>query len=107
MLEILFLFIQKYPEIEGIEIFEHCFLYTAYADDATFFLKDAQSMENLVEVFNTFSLFSGLKSNLKKGKIAGIVAQKGVQVVACGMKCIDLCNEAIKILSTFSHTIAE
>ena len=34
MVEILFLFIIKHPEIKGIEIFEHCFLYTAYADDA-------------------------------------------------------------------------
>ena len=37
VLEILFLCIKKHPEIKGIEIFEHCFLYTAYADDTTFF----------------------------------------------------------------------
>ena len=37
VLEILFLFIKKHPEIKGIEIFEHCFLYTAYTDDTTFF----------------------------------------------------------------------
>ena len=77
MLEILFISIKKHPEIKGIEIFEHCFLYTAYADDTTFFLKDAQSIENLVEIFNTFSLFSGLKPNLTKCKIAGIRALKG------------------------------
>ena len=29
VLEILFLFIKKHPEIKGIEIFEYCFLYTA------------------------------------------------------------------------------
>ena len=57
VLEILFLFIKKQPEVKGIEIFEHCFLYIAYADDMTFFLKDAQSFENLVEVFNTFPFF--------------------------------------------------
>ena len=74
VLEILFLFIKKHPEIKGIEIFEHCFLYTAYADDTTFYLKDAQSIENLVEIFNTFSLFSGLKPNLTKCEIAGIGA---------------------------------
>ena len=28
VLEILFLSIKKHPEIKGIEIFEHCFLYT-------------------------------------------------------------------------------
>ena len=101
MLEILCLSIKKHPEIKGIEIFEHCFLYTAYADDTTFFLKDAQSIENLVEIFNTFSLFSGLKPNLTKCEIAGIGALKGVQVAVCGMRCIDLCNEAIKILGTY------
>ena len=105
--EILFLFIKKRPEIKAIEIFEHCFLYTAYADDTMFFLKDAQSFENLVEVFNAFSLFSGLKPNLTKCEIAGIGALKGVQVAVCGMKCIDLYNEASKILGTFSHKTAE
>ena len=100
MLEILFIFIKKHPEIKGIEIFEHCFLYTAYADD-TFYLKDVQSIENLAEIFNTFSLFSGLKPNLTKCEIAGIGAMKGVQVAVCGMRFIDLCNETIKIIGTY------
>ena len=67
MLEILFLFIKKHPEIKGIEIFEHCFLYTAYADDTMFFLRDAQSIENLVDLI--------------KCEIAGIRALKGVKEV--------------------------
>ena len=45
-----------------------------------FFLKDAQSIETLVEIFNTFSLLSGLKPNLTICERAGIVALKGVQV---------------------------
>ena len=101
VLEILFPFIKNHPEIKGIEIFEHCFLYTAYADDTTLFLKDAQSIENLVEILTIFSHFSGLKSNLIKCEIPGIGALKGIQLVACGMRCIDLCNEAIKILGTY------
>ena len=101
MFEILFLFIKKHPEIKGTEIFEHCFLYTPYADDTTFFLKDAQSIENLVEIFNTFSLFSGLKPNLTKCEISGIGAMKGVQVAVWGMRCINFCTEAIKILGTY------
>ena len=80
MLEILFIFIKKHPEIKGIEIFEYCFLYTAHADDTTSFPKDAQSIENLNEIFNTLSLFSGLKRNLTKYEIAGIEAMKVVQV---------------------------
>ena len=72
MLEILFLHIKNHLEIKGIEIFEHCFLYTAYTNDATFFQKDSQSIAYLVELFNTFSVFSGLKPNLTKCEIAGI-----------------------------------
>ena len=56
-LEILFPLIKKHPRIKGIEIFEHCFLYTAYADDTTFFLKDAQSIAYLVDLFSIFSFF--------------------------------------------------
>ena len=48
-----------------------------------------------------FLFFPGLKPNLTKCEIAGIGAMKGVQVAVCGMRCIDLCNEAIKILGTY------
>ena len=64
-----------------------------------FFLKYAQSIENPVEIFKT--LFSGMKPNLTKSEIAGIRALKRVQVAVCGMRCIDLCNEVIKILGTY------
>ena len=101
VLEVLFLFIKKHSGIKGIKIFEYDFLYTAYADDTTLFLKDAQSIENLVEIFNTFALFSGLKPNLTKCEIVEIGVLKGVQVAACGMRCIYLCNEAIKNLVTY------
>ena len=36
-LEILFLLIKTKPEIAGLTIFDHCYLYSAYADDTTFF----------------------------------------------------------------------
>ena len=38
-LEILFLLIKTKPEIAGLTIFNHCYLYSAYADDTIFFLK--------------------------------------------------------------------
>ena len=89
-LEILFLLIKKHLKITGIEIFEHCFLCTAYVDDTAFFLKDSQSIAYLVELFNPFSVFSGLKPNLTKCEIGGTGALKGVQLAVCSMKCIDL-----------------
>ena len=45
--------------------------------------------------------FSGLKT---KFEIGGIEVLKVVQVAICGMRCIDLNNNAIKILGThFSY----
>ena len=74
------------------------FLYTAYADETTFFLKDTKSVIELMNIFDTFSKFSGLKPNKRKCEIAGIVALKGVQVALCGMRCIDLVPNIVKVL---------
>ena len=100
-LEILFILIKNDPNIKGIEIFEYHYLYTAYAEDTTFFLKDENSIIHLSEKFKLFSNFSGLKPNTIKCKIAGIDVLKGIQPTVCRMKCIDLRNEAIKILGVY------
>ena len=71
-LEILFLLIKTKSEIAGLTIFDHCFLYSAYADDTTFLLKDTISIKNMVNTFHLFSEFSGLKPNLSKCEITGI-----------------------------------
>ena len=39
-LEILFILMKSKSEIEGMTIFNYNYLYSAYADDTTFFLKD-------------------------------------------------------------------
>ena len=52
--------------LEGFEIFQKKFIYTAYADDTTFFLKNTESVINLLEIFNHFSQFFGLKPNKSK-----------------------------------------
>ena len=45
-----------------------------------------------------FLYFSGLKTNLTKSEIAGTGTLKGVQVAVCGMRCIDLNIDTLKIL---------
>lgn len=48
--------------------------------------------------------FSGLTSNLSKCEIPGTGALKGVQVAVCGIKCVDLNNDTLKIPGThFSY----
>ena len=80
---------------------EYCYPYTVYADDTIFFLKDENSIVHLSKKFRLFSDFSGLKRYTIKCEIAGIGVLKEVQEVGCGMRCIDLRNEDIKILSIY------
>ena len=37
---------------KGIEIFKYAFLYTAYANASTLFLRDIQSVKELINSFN-------------------------------------------------------
>ena len=101
--EILFQLIKSKPGIKGLTIFDHCYLYSAYADNTTFSLQGI-SRKHMVDVFYFFSYFFGLKSNFKKSEIASIGALKGVQVAFCGLRCVYLNNDTLKILGThFSY----
>ena len=92
-LEILFILIKSDPNIKRIDIFEYCYLHTAYADDTTLFLKGRNS--------SLFSDFSGLKPNTTKCKIPGKGVLKGVQAAVHGLRCIDLRKKTIKILGIY------
>ena len=100
-LEVAFSLIKANPDIEGLQFFSHTFLYSAHADDTTFFLRNEKSATEVIKPFNKFSLISGLKINNKKCEIAGIGVKKGVKMALCGMDCIDLTEEVIKILGIY------
>ena len=103
-LEVLFELIKSNDDIRGITIFNHTFLYTAFADDSTFFLIDLLSVKNLVDTFKVFSLFSGLNANFSKCEIVGLGSLKGVLEAVCGLKSINLTTDTIKILGVhFSY----
>ena len=97
-LEIFFIMIKTNKNTHGLNIFDHEYLYTAYADDATFFLEDISSIKVVLKDLQCFSSFSGLRPNFTKCEIAGIGVLKSVNVALCGMKCLDLTKECIKIL---------
>ena len=97
-LDVLFTLIKSNKDISGLNFFDHDFLYTAYADDTTFFLNDLISANNVLGNLNLFSIVSGLKPNLDKSEIAGIGVLKNVNVALCGMKSVNLMEQAIKIL---------
>ena len=52
----------------------------------------------LVQTFKEFSCFSGLKPNITKFEIVALGPLKGVLDAVCGLKTVDLTNDAIKIL---------
>ena len=97
-LAIFFILIKTNNNIQGIEIFNHEFLYTAYADDTTFFVKDLNSVKVILSNLDQFHTFSGLRPNLTKFEIAGIGVLKDANVALCGLKSVDLTKESIKML---------
>ena len=70
-LEVLFIKLRNNADIKELKIFDYCFLYTAYADDSTFFVSDILSINEVISCFKNFSFFSGLKPNLDKCEVAG------------------------------------
>ena len=50
-------FIKSKPEIEGLIIFDHFFLYTAYDNDEIFFLKNTIFIKQMVNTFHLSILF--------------------------------------------------
>ena len=98
VLEIVVPSIKENKKIKGLNIFNYNFLYTAYADDTTFFSKYTESMIEVMRVFDIFSSFSGLKPKKSKCEVAGIEALKGAKTALCGMKCIELRLNTVKIL---------
>ena len=59
VLEVFFILLKNNTCIEGLNIFDHIFLYSAYANDDTFFVKNVESIEEIIKVFILFSKFSG------------------------------------------------
>ena len=64
-LEILLHLIKSKLEIKGLTVFGHCYFYSAYGDDTTFFSQHTFSLKNMVDTFIFFILFL-TQTKLKK-----------------------------------------
>ena len=67
-LEILFVTLRSDKNIKGIKIEKNELKLTAYADDASYFMKDKNSAENLMNKIELFSKTSGLEVNRSKSE---------------------------------------
>ena len=101
VLEIAFVKIKKHPDIKSLNVCNNDILYTAYADDTTFFLQNEKSTTEVLNNFNIMSQFSGLKINKSKCEVAEIGVMKGVKVAFCGVECVNLLTNAFKILGIY------
>ena len=81
-----------------MKIFDYESVYTAYANNKTFFLEGISFFKVLLKVLNLFSGFSGLHPSFTKCEIAGIGVLKSVNVELCGVKYLDLTKKCIKVL---------
>ena len=105
LIEKVFTLIKENKDIHRLTFFDHIFLYTAYADDTTFFLKDKESVKEVMNVFDTLSICSGLKPNMSKCEIPGIGVLKEVSLEHWGMECVGLIKNSVKILGIhFSYS---
>ena len=100
-LEVIFSLIKANPNIKGPQFFSHAFLYSTYADDTSFFLRNEKSANEAIKTLDKFSHFSGLKINNAKCEIAGIGVKKGVKMAVCQIDCIDLTEDVIEILGIY------
>ena len=48
-LEVVFSLIKANPDIEGLQLFSHTFLYSPYEDDTTFFLRNEKSATEVIK----------------------------------------------------------
>ena len=105
-LEILFLLTKTKPEITELTVFDHCYLYSACADDTTFSLKDTISMKNMVDTFHFFFRLLRIKTKLVKIGEYRYWSSERVQVTICGMYCVNVKNDTVKTLGThFSYNV--
>ena len=90
--------IKSNPNIKGLNIFNHNYLYTVNSDETNFFLNDQELVRELMKTFKCFSKFSGLKANLLKCEVADLGTLKRVKMTVCGIKFIHLTTGTTKIL---------
>ena len=64
------------------------------------FVRNEKSATEVIKTFEKFSLYSGLKINAKC-ETAHIGVKKGIKMELCGMECIDLTSDVIKILGIY------
>ena len=89
---------QNNSSVKGIKVLNYVFLYIAYAYDSTSLLKNLASLKKLLDIFSYYSKHSGRKSIFSKRGVIGIGSLNEDEGAACGIKCVNLKVNTVKIL---------
>ena len=91
--ETVFIFIKESENVQCQLFFNNQFLYITYANDTTLFLSDKNPETEVIQIIEHFSI-----SEKKRWEIAGTGVLKEVQIALCGMECVNLKTNTIRIL---------
>ena len=72
VLEILFIQIRNDKAVRGFKIGDMEIRLTAFADDSTFFVRDKQSINRILNIMKTFGTFSSLNASIEKCEVCWI-----------------------------------
>ena len=78
VMEILFIQIRSNENIHGLKFFGYEFRLSVFAGDVSYFLKDIDSVKELLKLLEQSSQFTSLKVNNDKSEICGIGSKKGL-----------------------------
>ena len=97
-LEMFFIQVRNCKEISRIEVFGYEFKLSAFADDATYFILNEHSIQQLETLCSKFEEYFSLKVNADKTEVCGIGSKKGVIQALSGFKAANLVTDSILIL---------
>ena len=98
------------PLLKGLRIKQIEIKLSAYADNATFFLKDTQSLQRILNLMKKFQEFSSLTINVEKCEASWIARAKNRTLKLIRCKWSSLTKICIKILGihfSYNKALAE
>ena len=103
-LEILFIQIRNDKAIRGFKIGDIEIRLTAFADDSTFFVRDKQSINRILNIMKKFGTFSSLNASIEKCEVCWIGQSRFRKDRPVNCKLTSLVTSSIKILGVhFSY----
>ena len=104
VLEIIFIQIRNDKAIRGFKIDDIEIRLTAFADDSTFFVRDKQSINRILNIIKTFGTFSSLNASNEKCEVCWIGQSRFRKDRPVNCKLTSFVTSSIKILGVhFSY----